>query len=319
MRADRLVSILMLLQSRGQITAQELAEALEVSVRTIYRDMEALSTAGIPVYTERGPSGGCRLVENYRTELTGLTQEEASALLVLMAPGPLDGLPVGQKLKSTLRKLYAALPSYPNNQGQSSARIYLDWTWWGQPQNQSPKVEDLYQAVIQNRRVKIAYYLWNGLHIEQSVEPLGLVTRGGMWHLVCQANSKIRSHKLSQLEKIEILNEIFDYPEDFDLQTYWRNTISSIERENLDYQVVLNCTPAKAAELPRLIDSPRRISPAQEQPDGSVNIEILFESQHAARQRLLSLGSTVKVLFPLALRVSLIDYAQQILSVYESS
>jgi predicted DNA-binding transcriptional regulator YafY len=134
MRADRLVAILMLLQRHGRLTARQLASTLEVSVRTIYRDMEALSTAGIPVYAERGASGGCCLVEDYRTDLTGMTTAEAQALLLLSAPGPLDSLGIGQELRAAFRKLYAALPNGLDRVAQPSNRMLLDWSAWKEPQ-----------------------------------------------------------------------------------------------------------------------------------------------------------------------------------------
>lgn len=138
MRADRLLSILMLLQSRGKITAPELARELEVSVRTIYRDIEALSTAGVPVYAERGPGGGCVLVDGYRTSLTGLTRDEVKALFMLSVPASLDELGVSQELRAALRKLAASLPTAQRQDEEIvRQRIYLDWTDW--PRGESPR------------------------------------------------------------------------------------------------------------------------------------------------------------------------------------
>ena len=148
MRADRLLSILLLLQARGRMTAHQLAQELEVSVRTIYRDIDALSTAGVPVYAERGPGGGCELIDSYRTSLTGLNKDEVHALFMLSIPAPLDELGVSQELKTALRKLAAALPAARRqDEERVRQRITLDWTGWNQPADPVPHLQTIQQAV----------------------------------------------------------------------------------------------------------------------------------------------------------------------------
>ncbi|RPH59405.1 MAG: HTH domain-containing protein, partial [Chloroflexi bacterium] len=152
MRADRLLALLMLLQTRGTLTAQALAAELEVTERTIYRDVTALSAAGVPVYTERGPGGGIALVESYQTDLTGLRPEEAQALSMLAIPEPLVRLGVGTELKAALLKLSAAIPAAAREkQAQARQRIHLDAAWWFQPEEPTPHLPALQQAVWQDR------------------------------------------------------------------------------------------------------------------------------------------------------------------------
>ena len=156
MRADRLLSLLMLLQTRGRLTASQLATELEVSERTIYRDVIALSAAGIPVYTEGGHGGGISLVESYRTDLTGLRPEEAQALSMLNIPEPLVRLGVGQELKAALLKLSAAVPpSVREKQAQARHRIHLDAAWWFQPEEPTPYLQIIQQAVWQDRLLQM--------------------------------------------------------------------------------------------------------------------------------------------------------------------
>ena len=158
MRADRLLSLLMLLQTRGQMTAQELAKELEVSERTIYRDMDALSVAGIPIYGEPGPEGGFALLNSYRTNLTGLTEGEVRALFMLSIPAPLADLGVSQELRSALLKLSAALPdSHRRDEAKVRQRFHLDSTWWHQGAEQLPHLSTVHDALWQDRQLHIVY------------------------------------------------------------------------------------------------------------------------------------------------------------------
>src|SRR5512136_1200151 len=155
MRADRLLSLLMLLQTRGRMTAQALARELEVSERTIYRDIDALSATGVPVYADRGPNGGCSLLDNYRTTLTGLTPDEVRALFMISIPAPLDALGVSPELKTARLKLLAALPgARRQDERLARERIYLDSTWWSLPDEPAPHLQALHQAVWQSQRLR---------------------------------------------------------------------------------------------------------------------------------------------------------------------
>ena len=200
MRADRLLSILMILQARGRVTAQQLAEELEVSVRTVYRDMDALSAAGVPVYAERGPGGGCSLLDSYRTTLTGLTRDEVRALFMLSIPAPLAELGVGQELKAALLKLSAALPaSRRYDEAHVRQRIHLDSVGWSETVEPVPHLRTVQQAVWEDRKLQLTYRLPFEAQAEWLVEPYGLVAKAGTWYLVCTRNGSVRTLPVSSV------------------------------------------------------------------------------------------------------------------------
>src|SRR5512140_768212 len=186
MRADRLLSLLILLQARGQMSAKDLADELEVSERTIYRDITALSAAGVPVYASRGPGGGVRLIEEYRTTLTGLTPDETRALFMMNIPAPLMQLGVGEKFKGALLKLSASLPeTRREEEARTRKRILLDSSWWFQSEQEVPCLQIIQQALFQDRRLRIKVR-WDFFHteFEQAAEPFGLVAKANIWYLV---------------------------------------------------------------------------------------------------------------------------------------
>ncbi len=197
MRADRLLSLLLLLQTRGRMTAQALADELEVSVRTVYRDIEALSGAGVPVYADRGPGGGCALVDNYRTQLTGLHEGEVRALFVANMPGVLADLGLGADLKAALLKLLAALPAERRSDDRwVRQRIFLDWERWEKTTTRqedaargpAPTLQLIQRAVWNDRKLWITYRRLSSFYrreFERLVAPYGLVAKEGEWYLVC--------------------------------------------------------------------------------------------------------------------------------------
>jgi predicted DNA-binding transcriptional regulator YafY len=222
MRADRLLSILLMLQTRGRLTARELAEQLEVSERTIYRDIEALGMAGIPVYAERGPGGGCMLVDGYQTRLTGLTEAEIRALFLLNMVGPLTELGLDKALDDALLKLAAALPA-AQRQGAEEVRqrIHRDTSTWQHSQATVSHLQTLQEAIWQDHKLALAYYEDNGALSEQLVDPYGLVSAAHAWYLVGSVNGERRVFCVSHIHQITSTAEAFVRPTCFDLSLYW--------------------------------------------------------------------------------------------------
>ncbi len=320
MRADRLLAMLMLLQTRGTLTAAELASELEVTERTIYRDVIALSSAGIPVYTERGPGGGIALVENYRTDLTGLRPEEASALSMLEIPEPLIRLGVGAELKTALLKLSASIPSAAREQQtRSRQRIHLDAAWWFQSEEHTPQLDTLQQAIWQDKMLRTIHKGMFDTPIEMVVAPYGLVAKASVWYLVYRYEGKLRARRVSQIIEAEILPQSFNRELDFDLVGFWRQWCEEYENDRPHFEVSVLVAPGLADRLQRILAGEivdMVPTPPDQRREGWRAMQLTFESFEVARSRLLGFGSAVEVLEPVALRLSISDYADQIRGLY---
>ena len=254
MRADRLLSILLLLQARGQLTACQLAEQLEVSERTIYRDIIALSTSGVPVYTERGPGGGIVLVEDYRTTLTGLTREEVRALFMLSIPVPLADLGFDQDLRGALLKLSAALPkSLRGDSQQVRLRIYIDPEDWEPTHEPVPHLRTIQVAVWEQLKLRIHYSSILGIRsapLEAFVEPYGLVSKAGGWYLVCMKESTYLVISLSRVVDVQVSTERFTRLPEFDLVAFWRSWCLETSHFRPAYLVRVRVSPELLPFLP---------------------------------------------------------------------
>lgn len=317
MRADRLLSLIMLLQSRRRMTARYLARELEVSERTIYRDIQALSASGIPVYGECGPDGGFSLVENYRTSLTGLTPGEVRALFMLSIPAPLAELGVSQELRQALRKLAASLPDLQRQEEtRARQRFYLDSTWWQQGNILVPHLQVLYQAVWQDRKLVLSYRPHYLVPVELVVDPYGLVAKAGVWYLVCGSHAQVRVYKVSELLDATITEEASWRPADFDLGAFWKDWCTQQEASRSVYKVTVRVAPGFIPWLPVYFGEHVKDKIVSPDADGWLRLELSFENLHAARDRLLDCGGGVEVLAPLALRKSMLDYARQITERY---
>ncbi len=322
MRADRLLSLLMLLQARGRQTARQLAQELEVSERTIYRDVDALSAAGVPVYGERGTEGGFALLDSYRTTLTGLTEDEVRALFMLNIPSPLEDLGVSQKLRAAMLKLAASLPAARRSEeALVNQRIYLDSSWWFQGQEPAPHLRTIYDAVWQERKLYITRRLPWGIprELTQLVEPYGLVAKAGVWYVVCASQGRVRGHRVAHLADARMAEEHFERPADFDLAAFWQAWCAEFEQSRSYYPVTARVAPHFVAQLPRLFGAQMQERIAQAGPPdekGRITVELPFESLEEARARLLGLGRAIEVLEPEPLRLSIMDHAAQILEMY---
>ncbi len=330
MRADRLLSILMLLQSRGRLTAEQLAQEVEVSVRTIYRDLDALSAAGVPVYAERGPGGGCALLEDYRTTLTGLTPEEVRALFMLSIPAPLADLGLSGELKAALLKLSASLPaSRRDDELQARQRFHLDPGGWSEASEPVPHLRTLHQAVWQDLVLHLTYRLPFDAQAEWQVEPYGLVAKANTWHLVCQRDGHVRVLRVSRVLDARLGDGTFARPPGFDLASFWREWCAEIEQNQRTYVATIRVAPQFVPWLPHYFgvqvrdEIARRDRPDTGHRDGPhrdtgswIKLTLAFESLEEARAQLLAFGGAIEVLAPRALRAAVADYAAQILALY---
>ncbi|MFI5916620.1 helix-turn-helix transcriptional regulator [Dactylosporangium sp. NPDC051541] len=220
MRAGRLLSTLLLLQTRGRLTAQQIADELEVSVRTVYRDIDALSASGVPVYADRGPAGGFALLDGYRTNLTGLTTDEAAALF-LNGSGAGD-LGLGPTLEAARLKLLAALPAEQRTMaGRIQARVHVDAPGWFRDPEAPPHLDTVATAVWEERRIRIWYRKWDDASVERTLSPLGLVLKGTAWYLVATGRTRTNAFRVSRIDAVTVLDEHFERPADFDLRRYW--------------------------------------------------------------------------------------------------
>jgi predicted DNA-binding transcriptional regulator YafY len=308
-RASRLVSLLLLLQQRGRTTAAELAEALEVSVRTIYRDLEALSAAGVPVYAEAGRNGGCQLVDGYRTRLTGLTTKEAQALFAAGVTGPIGQLGLGTVLGAAQLKLLAALPKELADRAASAQqRFHVDAPGWFRAGRNEPHLAQLATAVWEDRRVVVRYRHPDADEsVTRNLEPLGLVSKAGVWYLVARRDGELRTYRVSRVGDVTVTDEHFERPDDFDLARYWGESVASFESELPPVDVVVRGTP-------RGLDALRGLGSPTATRDGTFVVP--FESLDDAYYEVLRTGAAVEVVQPESLRTRLAETGRSIAAVY---
>jgi predicted DNA-binding transcriptional regulator YafY len=321
MRADRLLSLIMLLQSRGQMSAKDLADELEVSERTIYRDITALSASGVPVYASRGPGGGVRLIEEYQTTLTGLTPDETRALFMMNIPAPLAQLGMDEKFKAALLKLSASLPDTRRaDESLTRQRILLDSSWWFQSEQDVPCLQTIQQALWQDRRlhIKVRWEFFN-TEFEQEADPYGLVAKANIWYLVYGRGGTPHVTRVSQIVEAESTPIVFSRPPEFQLEAFWESWCREYESQP-PFCARVRVAPEAIPLLAEYVgDRARGQLPRSHVPDedGWVTLDLPFESFVTARSRLLGLGRAVEVLEPEALRKSLIDFAEQIVEFYK--
>ncbi|MDN0194214.1 WYL domain-containing protein [Streptomyces sp. S.PNR 29] len=311
MRADRLLSLLLLLQNRGRMTAPELAAELEVSVRTVYRDVEALSAAGVPVVADRGPVGGYRLLDGYRTRLTGLTDAEAGSLFLAGVPGAARELGLGAVLATAQLKLQAALPDGLAEQARrAQERFHLDAPAWFRDADPVPYLEAVARAVWEQRVVRAHYRRWGG-EVRREVRPLGLVLKGGIWYLVASAEGAVpgagavRTYRISRFLEVEVTGERFERPDGFDLAAYWEESSRRLEAAVRQGTARVRVSPRAQRLLPMQFGSAGvRALEGAGPPDGEgwVEVELAVESEAVAVCDLLRLGTEAEVLGPPELR-----------------
>lgn len=317
MKADRLISIVLLLQQHKKIAAKRLAEELGVSLRTIYRDLVDLSANGFPIYAEHGPGGGVCIIEDYRGGVKTLTDEEVDALQMMRIPDPLTSLETGKVMQRALLKMFASLP----DRAERSQNLFIDWNWWGHTKNHlGKKLEQVYAAVCDQQSLHVHFPLWNRMEFEQDVDPYGVVAKAGEWYLVYACAGRIRMKRISSLSAVETTGRRFKRPVDFDLESAWKRLCLEEETSSFFYTVEIKLSPDLLSELKEPSwGIPFQILSMADEPDaaGWRRCTVAYENLIAARTHLLGWGSAVEVVSPEPLRISLLDYAIQISRVYE--
>ncbi|MFF1420730.1 helix-turn-helix transcriptional regulator [Streptomyces sp. NPDC058280] len=337
MKSSRLLSILLLLQTRGRMTAAQLAEELEVSVRTVYRDIEALHLAGVPLYGDAGHSGGYQLLAGYRTRLTGLSAGEAEALFLSGIPGPAAELGLGSVLAAAQLKLRAALPAELRAQAdRMSSRFHLDAPGWYAPDDEVPYLPQVADAVWHSRVLDIRYRRWKEpTDVDRCLEPYGLVLKAGRWYVIAGARAEAgagagaeagsgprgprdvgpRTYRIDQILDLAVRDEKFEPPHDFDLAGHW-------QRHQADFHARLHRGQAVVRLAPRVAS---RLSEAAVagtvafEPDGWTRAVLPIESLDRAHGEFLALGADIEVIGPPELRARLAETTRVLAARYASA
>jgi predicted DNA-binding transcriptional regulator YafY len=312
-RAERLVALLFLLQQRRRATAAELATALEVSERTVYRDVESLLAAGVPLYTEQGRSGGIRLMDGWRTRLDGLTAREAAAIFAIGVPEVLAELGLGSALTAARAKVLATLPAGLRESAERiSSRFHLDAPGWFHRAEEVEHLTAVAEAVAEQRVLRVRYQRADRA-VERDLAPLGLVVKAGVWYLVATAipGTEIRTYRVGRLVEVTVTADRFDRPADFDLVTWWAGAAARFERSLLRETVRARLSPRALKALPSITDqeaAAEAVAGAGEPDDeGWCEVELDVESQQVALTQLSSLGPEVEILDPPELRAAMVE------------
>lgn len=321
MRASRLVSLLLLLQTKGRMTAQALADELEVSVRTIYRDVESLHAAGVPLYGDAGPAGGYQLIDGYRTRLTGLTEQEAESLFLAGLPGPAAELGLGDAVSAAQLKLMAALPSSMRDRASHMAeRFHLDAPAWYYDPERSPFLEPVADAVWRSRQIEVSYRRWQAPEdVTRTLKPLGLVLKAGRWYLVAQGASRISTYRVSQIQALTVLDESFERPSGFDLAAHWTASLEEFQARQHTGEAVLRLS-ARGFESfsSNVLPVVARAAEESAVAEGEwVRVTIPIESIGHATGMLLRMGGEVEVLAPQELRDRVTEAVRQLAAIYQ--
>ena len=317
MRADRLLSILLLLQIQGRMTARDLAQRLEVSERTIHRDMEALGGAGVPVYAERGTGGGWELLDEYRTDLTGLSEPEIHALFAARPVNLLADLGLDQVVQAALIKLLAALPSTARRGAtQAQQNIHVDVAGWQPNREPVDQLPQLQAAIAQERKLKLTYQRSDETVVERVVDPLGLVANRNVWYLIAAVDREPRTYRVTRIQAATVIDEPAVRPADFDLAAYW-------EQAKIEFKAGLPTYYATIRVMPALVERlawggryarVERIDP----PDASgwQAVVMRFQYEADAVEAILSYGTQVEAVDPPDLRDKVIALAESVIAFY---
>jgi predicted DNA-binding transcriptional regulator YafY len=322
MRASRLLSLLLLLQTRGRMTAQELAAELEVSVRTIYRDVDALSAAGVPLYGDAGHAGGYRLLGGFRTRLTGLTAAEAETLFLSGLRGPAAELGLAGVLATATLKLRAALPqSLRENADRLSERFYLDAPGWYRQSEDVPHLPVVAAAVWGRQVLEIRYRRWKEpAEVVRRIEPYGLVIKAGIWYVVARCGGSFRTYRVDQVVDVTRCGYGFEAVPDFDLEAHWRGYLADFHQRLHAGHALIRLSPEGLQRMTRLLPAATTAAVRTSGvacPHGWITARVPIESVGQAHADFLRLGTDIEVLGPADLRDQIARTARHLAALYD--
>jgi predicted DNA-binding transcriptional regulator YafY len=311
MRADRLLALMMLLQTRGKLTAKVLAEELGVSRRTILRDVEALSFAGVPIYSEGGHGGGIALDDHYRTRLTGLHTSEVQALFVANNPAVLRDVGLNDAAEQLLLKLLASLPTvHTLTVDHIRQRLMIDAMWWWHDEKMPSFWEDLQRAVYEDYVIKAVYERYEGDVVERILEPYSLVNKSSHWYLVAQREGEFRTYRVTRFRDVQLLDQHFTRRADFDLQQYWYAHLQEFIDSFSEYHCTLRVHPDRITFVKWLMPGRWKVDAKNE--DVWVTVHLKMDSPLLAKMLVFGLGTFAEVIAPAELAEAVFSDAQEL-------
>ncbi|WP_062238889.1 helix-turn-helix transcriptional regulator [Fictibacillus sp. FJAT-27399] len=319
MRADRLIVILLLLQNKGKLTTKELAEQLEVTPRTIHRDMEALSASGIPVVADRGKSGGWRLMDQYKTNLTGLKTDELKSLFLSPSVHLLNDLGITKDWNDAREKLLASIPaSFHQKAHDVWDRIHVDTSSWRQSSQKIAAFQTLQEAIWEEKKLQIVYERANGETKERLVNPLGLVAKSSTWYLIASVGEEIRNYRASRIHSALKMEEAFTRPADFQLSRYWESSTQTFLKALPTFEVDVELSPIIIHRITftgRFVQVVKQNEPLD---DSWIPASLCFDTEQEAVQYILGFGKEIRIIRPHSLKRQIYEMAKAVVEMMEN-